>query len=983
MKRIRSIRNRIILVSVALSLLAECAMLAGGVVSLDRLYSDGSEREAADGFEYVGKQANMLFDGMYFLNNILLEPELSRFIQDNWAIRDAESALAAQKRLNDEMNELADSRGLVKRILLLGDNSNQKCFGKNLDETGWIEDLPNYDDLEAYGIDLLLSQGLERPRHLEPNSVMSRIEEYAGRPKAIHAGLGARERVERLAALIEGKDVIYNNFNRRAALIVFDCGDLRQVLGMDRVDGARISLYSRQSMPLHEDLPILDDLIRHQGDEFTGEWSSQVAGIPYVHRFLRLDHFDLTLVYSLPASRASRVRFGDIVDMVAISMTMLLLAAILSINLTRWLTRPFLRFTGMIHSRTTDQLLEELPSMEKRPLDSRLSLQTRTLLVMALTILVPLLGSGAYITNRIGYLSTRYVEETNLRITEEIVSSVGELVSRYRLVSHYVDNDTAAAYIRNRQTSSDRLEVLAALREPIDLNIARLISKVSDFTGFLFFSIGGQPVYISNYPVNSDVFQDASSRDLGIAADRMQSDFLSQEDRLFWQQVPGAVRGKSDLALVKTIYDTKEGEGVLPVVVGYFAMVAGQLPFRDIPFTKTADFVILDDTGRPLICSTAQNETMLRDTAANLFREQQDRKDDPLDIEIQRSRYQVFLAQVPGTAWDLVVYHDMLDTDARIDSVLTGNFYIVVILALLLTAVATLLSQRLTTPLRNLEENMTLIGRGIFSSPMRYKSGNEIGELVEAYNQMIQRINALVEDNRKQMLQEQDLRASYATARLNELQQQINPHFLYNALEMISMESSRNGDPRPARMAKALAGMFRYNLGRPDPVVPLYEELEHARTYLEIQELRFQGRFSTIWEIPEDTQDLEVVRLILQPILENCILHGFADLMSGGLITIRTSIDQDRLCISVEDNGCGMEPDRLEAIRKGLGQAIGEASPVADGFASGSGSGIALVNVNQRIRLVCGPSANLSIESRHLEWTRVSIDLPAKAVRSR
>ena len=223
----------------------------------------------------------------------------------------------------------------------------------------------------------------------------------------------------------------------------------------------------------------------------------------------------------------------------------------------------------------------------------------------------------------------------------------------------------------------------------------------------------------------------------------------------------------------------------------------------------------------------------------------------------------------------------------------------------------------------------------------------EIHELEESFNQMVVEINDLMERN--VMEKEKQRRAE-----LQALQAQINPHFIYNALDSIAWYAKIEKQSYIADMVYELANFFRISLHKGDNIIRLSDEISHVESYIAIEQMRFPDMFEVEYKIQEDLLEEKIIKIILQPIVENCIKHGFENVDSGGKINI-TAYDTDRdIIFEVEDNGNGMGVDPLSRERE-------------------SSVGYGIKNVNERIKLEYGEQYGLSFHSVPGEGTLVRI----------
>ena len=206
-------------------------------------------------------------------------------------------------------------------------------------------------------------------------------------------------------------------------------------------------------------------------------------------------------------------------------------------------------------------------------------------------------------------------------------------------------------------------------------------------------------------------------------------------------------------------------------------------------------------------------------------------------------------------------------------------------------------------------------------------------------------------------------------AEIEALQNQINPHFLYNTLETIRGQAIVAGNLEIAETTKALADIFRYNISKKGSVVTLKEELDNIQAYMHIQRLRFNARFDLKINVPEETMTLKIPKLIIQPIVENSLKHGLEPKIGQGRIMIKAFRTEEALFIIVEDDGVGMDIKKLRALRKRIqGKDNTET-------ASERSAHVGLVNVSERIRMIYGNWYGISVESIPDSGTKVQLVL--------
>lgn len=272
-----------------------------------------------------------------------------------------------------------------------------------------------------------------------------------------------------------------------------------------------------------------------------------------------------------------------------------------------------------------------------------------------------------------------------------------------------------------------------------------------------------------------------------------------------------------------------------------------------------------------------------------------------------------------------------------------------------------LLARGIASPLRELAASMGQLGEGGSFRRLVVKRNDEIGDLERSFNAM----SGAIEDLVARIETENKIR------RLSELQvleYQINPHFLYNALDAINWMAQKAAQPEVSAMITALARFYRLGLSKGKEVYTIRDELDHVRNFLVISRLRHQDSFQFQFAVDPEILSLKTLRIILQPLVENAIKHGMRGLLSGaGLIRIAGTRRGDLVILTVEDNGRGIEPARLQYLNTALA-AMQEISAGENGFG--------LLNVHQRLRLRYGEPCGVVLESQTGQGTIAKITIP-------
>lgn len=275
----------------------------------------------------------------------------------------------------------------------------------------------------------------------------------------------------------------------------------------------------------------------------------------------------------------------------------------------------------------------------------------------------------------------------------------------------------------------------------------------------------------------------------------------------------------------------------------------------------------------------------------------------------------------------------------------------IVICIALCAMVSMMLSRQLFKPVRELNAAMGAVEEGKLETRLAVRSTDELGQLAGRFNRMTERLGAHLEESVRR-------RQELSDAQIRMMQAQLNPHFLYNTLDTVKWMGKINNVPEVATVAADLADILRSSISG-DEFVTLGEELTTLDRYVEIQSIRFPGKFRLEKDIDEAALDVQVPKLMLQPIVENAILHGFAD--TGGSIVVTARLGDTELELTVTDDGCGMSEESLRRFREG-GRA---------------GEHLGLRNVDAILRLHYGDAYGLRFPPVSGRGTCVAISLPA------
>lgn len=314
----------------------------------------------------------------------------------------------------------------------------------------------------------------------------------------------------------------------------------------------------------------------------------------------------------------------------------------------------------------------------------------------------------------------------------------------------------------------------------------------------------------------------------------------------------------------------------------------------------------------------------------------------------------------PLTGWTMI---EMVPLAVLLqDTVYVRNYIIGIGAACLLLAIIifTLFALRITNPISELRNLMKKVVIGDLAVSIPIHSRDEIGQLSQSFNIMVSKLSDL-----GYRLYESEIREK--NAQISALQSQINPHFLYNTLGSISMYAEIQGNKEVVKMTNHLSKLLRYSINSHQSQVPLHMELEHVTGYMAIQQIRFEDKIQFHVRIEPELLSYSVIRFILQPIVENAIVHGIDKGNGYGTISLIGKKQDNHMVIQIQDDGAGMSAVHLQSlIERKFHMTTTE---------EGTG-GTGLMNVHRRIALRYGNQYGVTIESNLQQGTTISLTLP-------
>lgn len=554
------------------------------------------------------------------------------------------------------------------------------------------------------------------------------------------------------------------------------------------------------------------------------------------------------------------------------------------------------------------------------------TLKTRLLVSFILLAVLPILMIFVYYMINMHNISQKQFVQSNQRILEHIMTRIELKLDQVNEFCIWIGNNESIHELLKRSESS--LQVF-------DQTHYQAVTQLDQ--QFFYRPITRQMLSLSIVGTNGLYLCNASEASL-IQRDTMRS-LIDQtcSSSVCFGLIDNPARPTEDAKVV--LYCRPLIEKETTVLLGHVVILFSERFFSEEYRT------LLGDAGHALRIQTAEGDLI------NAYGQIPDPPIEVLEME-----------GVPGD----FCYEMWLSSDAlREQSYATFSSAVLIISILILAIVffAMSLSSHLSYPIRQMAENVRRIGRGDFCNIETINSAGEIGELNAQMIKMGIDIRELMDERLKREKEAHLLE-------MKMLQSQINPHFLYNTLNSIRVMASMQGKNAIARMVEALGAMMRICLGNPAKMTTLHEELLLADKYVYIQNMRFHNMISYHCEEGGlDVERLHVLKFLIQPLLENAILHGFAVGNIGWEISVTLKAEAGVLCIQVKDNGSGIAKQDLARLQYRLQHP----QEVSDQEQS-----IGLMNIQRRVQLFYGEQYGLHMQSTVNEGTVVQLFIPAR-----
>lgn len=571
-----------------------------------------------------------------------------------------------------------------------------------------------------------------------------------------------------------------------------------------------------------------------------------------------------------------------------------------------------------------------------------LNLRGKILLLYGLIVFVPtvILGVGA------GYFALQGVRDNYMVTIKEAVRQTSQNIDfrkqAYDLLAirTATDGELSAKLAKEHANMSDQLITL----EYVDRSF---LSTSKLLPGIDMFRI---------YHTNETLVQDGRllwKPEKRLFAGRVEADWYDETvasgEPLRWINVPG----ETDRLLVShKVFETSGSTvvGVIYMLLNYDNVFGDLL---DNPFNGAGDIYIMDHNRRIVASS---DEEQIGKIAQTPELEQVGNRDKDVLLKGILQDDKQMIVETLDSGWSVAVVLHMDQLERQSKGIAYGIVGAIVFFLLLSMFMVLTVLKNVVWRIHKLGRRMNDIAEGEFGVTVTSRDKDELGELEILFNSMTGKLGTLVNDITKSRLKERE-------HSFRALQAQINPHFIYNSLSLIRWRALDQDDKTQIRAIDALTTFYRLALDNRVNVTRVETELQHVEAYLDIQQLRYPDKVQIEWDVDPEARPYYTIKMLLQPIVENCYVHGAIMQKEDAFIRISARKKLDRLQFVIHDNGVGMSEETLESLRQGK--------------STGSGNGFGTANIRERLLLYFGSGSSMTIDSAPGEGTFVEIDIPA------
>ncbi|RCW49548.1 sensor histidine kinase [Paenibacillus prosopidis] len=914
--------KRITVLALLLSLIAQLILVWTGFSYLNK-NSQVIQANEKQGFQsFYGQNLTTIITEINNTMDLFEKNDLRKYSASFLPLRDMDTIRKATEELNEKLNALNLSPSFYKTVYLIGADRNQYSFMKEIGEP----DLHVLPDLNKEGFD---SQGWTNALFENKRKIVR----FGQDELPVNNQALMNDDMKDFISQTSGNLVI-NNGNIGIFVIFVLQDGLFNAAEEARGDAHTPVVVSDDvGQPIWSSIAD-PDLVFQTATVSSGRISQGNETYVAVRNKLDLFPYQVTYLYAANNLNPSVLRVAVI--FIAIAAIAQVLSFGFSFVRSKKMFLPFRKFSMAVRrqSLSDDMNLNSVAADLTKSGAREMSLKNKILITLIISVLVPTLASGLLYS----FMLTQSINNT----ADQFLGRIGGLTK----TSAHINVQRLENTI-NRLTISQELQEFLTKQHSwlnipyykdreIDYDSIAAFPGVNNFSYIVLYDNKGLAIYSSIFSNNLNLFT-------------VNKSLFKDTDSSYWVSDYVDITSQFNAAIVKRIPHLNKA---LDTGQSYYLLAVPKDDlFKNMDFGSSGFFV-----------TNGQNKELFH-------------------IHRYSSNYQSKLFSysypIADTGMTANFQYPKEEFEAQYREYFYRFLFVLLGVSLFSFLLASMLSTLLSRPIERLMGSINHTSQVHFDHLVQGGSKSEVGQLIENYNEMVQKMNNLIhenirilEENAQSKLKEKEMNTLKVKAELDMLQSQINPHFLYNTLESINMKSIRYGMHDVSIMIRHLSDMFRYSVGKGSVMVPLQKEIDHVKNFIAIHNMRLGHIVDLMIEVPEPLMNASVLRFSLQPIVENSMKHAFVGYKEGACILIRARSDEQFLHIEIRDNGIGMDEERLAEVEAVL-------NGTDDGLNAQEGSGgIGLKNVYSRLKLHFPDNPGFRIESELMGGTTIRLSLP-------
>ncbi|MGE7610545.1 cache domain-containing sensor histidine kinase [Paenibacillus sp. NPDC101420] len=582
---------------------------------------------------------------------------------------------------------------------------------------------------------------------------------------------------------------------------------------------------------------------------------------------------------------------------------------------------------------------------------NNLRLRTKLFLSFGCVVLIPVLIVGLFLTNELRNMAMANALEQITANVDRVKKRTGEMLNIPLDIAYRLSNDSRLEEVANHRYESVYDVVEAYWNYPDFRDFVRLYNEVSSIRLYI-----DNPTVLNNW----EFLQTNES----VTQEQWYQTALAQRGLVCWNYIRDNRNGQYYLSLIRKVNFFKaRTTGVLVVNVNTKKLNA-------ILNQESFETLIMDENDNIVASNRVdtQDKSLSNIDLATLSATGQG----PHDVTIDGKPFKMVIDHwQPGGSLNSLRIISIFSVASIVDEpnriIFLASF---VILSAMIMAILLIyyVSRLLTGRMLHLSKHISKVAAGNLGATLVIDGKDEIGQLARQFNHMVRNINELMSEVQESNRQKNATQLKQNEIKFKMMASQINPHFLFNALESIRMKALVRGQADISQVVRLLGKMMRKNLEVGNGRISLQSELETVNSYLVIQKFRYDDRLTYELLVDPKANPFQIPPLIIQPLVENCVIHGLENRIEGGMVRVEIRLEDSYLKVQVSDNGVGISKTRIQEIRKMLNNN--------DDYETNN---IGMRNIHLRLQLTYGPQFGLTLASQIGFGTQISFAIPLRS----